>query len=500
MVRAKGFRIFGRALKEHETKDIQVVLSRPDESPAPTMTTLPGPLPDAERRKLARQVLEPFLEKALAEGNDREKFSAIRWLSEIDPDAALALADKTTFAAQEVLQQDYLRQEVVLTLARAEPERAVAIAHGIKDPEPRSEALLDVSWYLPADEVERKKELLSQAITAAHEVARAQMQIFLLAQAAVLLMDCGEEEQARALAGEVRAGLEKVANPVKSRLTAVALSQLARVDLPAALAIVENQVALADRPAAHGNIAVRIAASDPAEAERLLDTVKTRLRASFVGRTCYRMAPVDLPRAKKILLAQYDGQGRATWLAFLASALPPKQRATARALVLEALAELDRTQGEEEDQLLRLLPYLPALEQIDPALVPEWFWRIFTRPSRLLSDMRGLARYEPDVAATVYPTELLTKILTTKGGNNTPSWGSLRGIALLELAARDPKLAVQLATPDSDPPATSLSDAMLARADLLEFLGRASATRWDYRLSPYSRLDPPPSHDSYLQE
>src|SRR5262249_9175991 len=134
-----------------------------------------------------------------------------------------------------------------------------------------------------------------------------------------------------------------------------------------------------------GNIAARIAAESPAEAEGVLDRIRSPLnRLPGTYRACQKMAAVDPARARRIAGKIREPAYRADALIFLAVGLKDRDRAMAVATVREALAQFDRflaTEGEEPRRGMQIAAPMPLVEQIDPGLVPEFFWRaISTRP------------------------------------------------------------------------------------------------------------------------
>ena len=56
------------------TKDVQVVLTRTTEAVARPLSTLPQTVSKEERRKLAKRILEPLVQKFLDKGDDNERF------------------------------------------------------------------------------------------------------------------------------------------------------------------------------------------------------------------------------------------------------------------------------------------------------------------------------------------------------------------------------------------------------------------------------------------
>jgi hypothetical protein len=492
VVRRDGFRIDGRVLGERDG-EVEFALARFNEPPARTMTTLPSPLPLEERRKLARRVLDPYLVKVLAKGTDTAKSWALRSLMAIDPAAALEALERTTFERPRV--QSSLRRMLAKELARDDLEEATAVAESIAAPSTRAGALVELSDELPSAQRTRKVELLDRALVSARAESEPVLRLWQLGEVAERLLELGEAERAKALFAEGRAVAEKLAATTDWRRIAF-IFRLGRVDLPAALALAEGIDGPNDRCLLFGNIAARLAASDPAAAERLLEKIKG-LRRDFgpTLRTCQNMARADLPRARRIALAQEDVGSRAAALVFVAYGLPASERAAARGLVRQALEEVDRGWDTSVRSLGNALPALmPLVESIDPALVPELFWRAvaglavgndprdeFGRDDALRVALL-LARYDRTVAASLF--EPAAQASTAQGADA----GRMIPSVLMAMAAIDPLRAVAAVEAMPEPPHLDARGANWSRITLSGFLGWATKRQWSHIWTIFSGL------------
>jgi hypothetical protein len=145
--------------------------------------------------------------------------------------------------------------------------------------------------------------------------------------------------------------------------------------------------ALSD-PDAHarhaGNIAHELADVNPAEAERALGLIKSDNRITpYPVRVCYRMAKVDLPRARRIADAADRNTSRQTNAStahaygVMAMALMEKDPSMAKQLVADAFARLTPANPRTDD------PYafsvgvalLGFAETVDPDRMHDYFWR-----------------------------------------------------------------------------------------------------------------------------
>ena len=93
---AAGFRYCGQ-LVPAGTKDVQVVLTRIAEAVAKPLSTLPQAVSKEERRKLAKRVVEPLVQKVLDKGDERERFRILETLAKVDPSRVLELLEKLRF-------------------------------------------------------------------------------------------------------------------------------------------------------------------------------------------------------------------------------------------------------------------------------------------------------------------------------------------------------------------------------------------------------------------
>ncbi|WP_165223966.1 carboxypeptidase-like regulatory domain-containing protein [Aquisphaera insulae] len=490
VVRRDGYRIDGRIV-EGPGGPIEVTLARFDEPATAAMTTLPGPIPLDDRRRLARRVLAPFLAKVLAKGKDSDKAWALRSLMTFDPAAALEAIEKTPFE-KTAYYQSFLRYALSLSMARDDPDEAAAVAESIPEAYRRAQALTAIAVTLPKEPRDRKRAIVDRVLVAARAEPEPRLKVWQLGEAAELLLDLGETDQARAVFAEGRPIAERL-GPDAEEFIGYFASRLGRVDLPAALALLGGPDKARDHCLAIGNLAARIAATDPAEAERLIDRVRDLPRSSdVVLRTCQNMARADLPRARKISVEHDKGWRRAEALLFTAYGLPPSRKESARDLVREALAEIDR-----HDVLAAWsnpAALMPLAESIDPTLVPEMFWRAVAgladpddpREDHGQNDVLGqailLARYDRRVAAALYEPA------ARAGAARGPDSGRMTPSEITLLAEIDPLRAVAAVEAMPEPPNPDTNGANWSRIILSAQLGRTEAGSWSDIWSTFSGL------------
>jgi len=386
--RGEAFRFFGRLIKPGDG-DIAVELTRTSERPAREMRMLPAPIPLEESRALARRLIEPFWEAAVAQKNQNAADRALRVLAVADPVGVLQKLEAKEIADPRMI--SLIEAQVVRALARTDPARAEEVAEAIELPIMHGAALLAVADALPTEERDRKLALLARAAIHA-KTAKVAYQV---AEVAERYHELGEKEKAKSLFAEsVRLGKD---NTVRRGLFA---ARLARVDLPAALAIAEEFPASGHYTASWvlRNIALHLAADNPADAERVMRLSPQKPGPYWLPPAiAWKMATTDPARARRLVdeAQRYDDHPQ-TYL-FLALGLKARNPAAADQAFQKAMEGIDRLMKEGAEfsamQGDRGV-LLPLVEQIDPALVPELFWRaIATRPP--IGDPRSLRDLSP---------------------------------------------------------------------------------------------------------
>ena len=190
-----------------------------------------------------------------------------------------------------------MREWLVISLAAADPEEAAAVAEAIADPAMRAGVLVNLTDALPDSERRRKLAALEQAALQARAATRTQDKLFQMGEVAERWYELGEVERARTLFAEGRTLANHLADKSDPFLGLFA-ARLSRVDLPGALAIVQGMANKQQADEALGNIAVRIAAENPAEAEQVLRRIDNPLgRIGGICRACRSMAAIDPARA-----------------------------------------------------------------------------------------------------------------------------------------------------------------------------------------------------------
>jgi hypothetical protein len=462
-VRGVGFRFHGQLAKPTE-RNVTVELTRTSERPARGMKMLPDPIPLDESRALARRLVEPLWEKAAQEGTDGAKYRALTSLASIDPARALGMLESVKFQFEGW--KNRLQRELVPLLARTDFEEATAVAESIADPAWRASALIELADALPIKERERKLALLDGAVLHARIAADQGDRLFQMGEVAERWYELGQVDKARALFAE---GLE-IAGHVTDKTDfkrGKFAGRLARVNLPAALAIAKDFDGERDQGRILGGIAFRLIDQNPADAERVWYQTKGMGRLVPMDPTlCWKMAALDPARARRGIESVGATQFRPELYLFLALGSKARDESASRQAFQTALEGIDRQLRERPEQYQtdagKLLPFV---ERIDPGLVPELFWRDVSsrlpvgNPRTLSNDspavlIRHLAWYDREVAAALFepsrarlspPGDDMAAPADDELGNRILFWSwsmfdPRAAVARLETLPIDPKL------------------------------------------------------------
>ncbi len=412
--RGDGFRFYGRLVKPDET-ELKLDLTRINERPKDEMRMLPDPIPMAESQALAQRLLEPYW-IGFEEKNEAEKALALRSLVMSDPVGVLQKLDGGAINARE---ESRLRFGVARALARTDPTRAEAVADSIEGSALRGMILVALADALPDAQLDRKLALLDRAVLEARAATDPATRLYRMGEVAERWFNLGVREKAKTLiAGEFKLA-EQVTKNARPGIRGPIAAVLARVDLAAAMAIANEFPVNGTytKTGALRYIAFGLAADNPAEAERVLRLIAPDTsRDWFHPMIARRMVTVDPARARRLTDESQRYFDNPTTYLFLAHGMKSLDPAGANHAIQTSMHAFDRLMkdGPEYSQMLgdrQVL--LPMVEQIDPALVPEFFWRVVAnRPSvgnpssvreaSLSSLVALLAWYDRDVAAVLF--------------------------------------------------------------------------------------------------
>lgn len=467
-VERDGFRFHGQVLAKDAAR-VEVKLARADARAEP-LRSRPGALPEEEETKLALRLAEPILERVDREGLKDIEYSMHQTLMRVAPARMRAASEK----ANKGEMSDRMRSRLAEELLASSPDEALALIASIKELYPRAYAYLQVSDALPAAEAARKGGILAQALVAVRTEKNPAYRATLLAGVGERLLLLGKKDAAERVLREGEAVAKALpTSDWAGYARAVLAESLALIDLPAALELTSGLTDKYEYDRHHGNIAHKLAGRSPAEAERVYGMMRDeRNHDRYGARVCYRMAPADLPRARKVAASIKNPYERAYATGIMAHALAATDKANAGALLKEAfdsLTELAHARGRDvpggwEGDAAIAGALLPAAEAIDPSRAREYLWRAVAcrteRTGRAFARENWsdaplammLARYDLEVAGVlldaavaqeenvkgdVYASQRASELICAA----TAAIDPLRAVALVEALPDDPETA-----------------------------------------------------------
>ena len=499
-IESAGFRFHGQVVLPAASPQ-RVTLTRTDEPPAARMTTLPPVLLPAEERALVRRLLGPYAERVLKEGDESTLFRTLTVLAKVDPARVLEIVATKRFKTDKF--DDSLRAAAAGAMLRTNPAEAETVIETIVDPERRALAFLDACDNLPPTDRTGKLRRLDQSLLAARAAPKPEHQLVAIGRVAEHWLDLGETDKAMKLLREFQ--------PVAAVLPAQGWAGYARGAFAEELAQVDTEAAPltliagldeGPQPDRHRlNIAQELASRNPAEAERVLGGLRDpESLGRNLSRIVYAMTPKDRDRAYQLIarVSRLKDEhnmfpfARPHALAMMALALADSDRPAASWLLREAFDDLKQLANESrrgfqdlQDAPAVAAALLPVAERIDPALVPEYFWRAasFRGPGTPASRPRTtpdatlalfLARYDR-MATPLLLEPILARGLADPAVN--------RSAALWAEAAIDPRRAIALVDAMPDDPDAGLNPFKdpknEARLDLALVLATPAESRWD---------------------
>lgn len=198
----------------------------------------------------------------------------------------------------------------------------------IRDPNARSSAYEQVSLLVDGSNRASKLRLLNESLLAGRSLAEPADRVLRLADLGRRYLDLGETGQGTRLLREGEDAARKLPTsgwPAFARANLA--EELAVLDLPAALALLKGTEEERSYDQYLGRIAHRLAARDPAAAERVLAMTHEHWpysRDMFIQRVCHRMMTVDPERALRLARGMTNYRDKARALGAMALAVARK--------------------------------------------------------------------------------------------------------------------------------------------------------------------------------
>jgi hypothetical protein len=450
-VSKQGCRFHGRRLSTFG-QPLEIKLAAVGEPYGENLEVKPSSVAPEKRRELACRLADELIKQIGLDLSGEQRFQILQELAKVDPQAALERVEKKRFLVG--MMNDGVRFQAARSLMSVSPEEAIELVEGITS-FPHMQVMLyaDIAASLPADQRNRKLELLAEALVKAQGIKQAGFRLISIAKVAEGLLDIGEKERGTKLLKEHQESARKLNKAgYDAFLRGMYAEELAQVDLEPALAMVNEINDYGEKVRHLGNIAHELAAIDPAEAQRVLKMIPPPPESSnvlqavdpFVVRACYRMAKVDLPRAEKLAAACVDPFYKAHAYGVIAVAIAARDADHAEAFLRMAFDSLkDGTRpsnvvpisGGNAGNVGGWLVW--QAQQIDPELGAEMLWRLLavlpeepsSDPQKTWHDTEGLASTALFVSLfdEALARELLVRLERSQtvayGRAYLPAWG-----------------------------------------------------------------------------
>lgn len=411
-----------------------------------------------EELAVARRVVWPFVERALASGKPSEQYWALVHWARLDPGDLLDRIGRRDSPKLTSDEHDRLRTYAAKALLESDRDEAAAVVEAIENLSRRAEATVLLALTAPPSH-QYTRELLERAVLCARQEEVGGCALW-LACVADALLDLDDVERGRSLLDEARTltgNLPQAGSAGSSRRWVAEV--LARIDLPAALELVQPLAEDASRDDVHGRIAYRIAKQQPAEAERVLALVgKDDVRRQWAERVSCRMAAAEPSRAERIAALITDPCHRALALGWMAGMRAATDKAQARLWLDRAFAELRSVASADEPRprgprsaAITAALLLPIAEAIDPRLARSCFGEALSfrrahhddNEQEVLTETATLAlllaRYDRVTARRLL--EPIVELLEHHGIREGSECGGIAITAMLEV---DPHWAAEL--------------------------------------------------------
>jgi hypothetical protein len=368
-----GYHFLGRPVDAKATA-VEFRLRRLDEPPSAPLKLVASPVTRDEERAIARALVAEVQNApgTASEVPDRQQIPEITALT--DPDRAIAMIENQVLSAEPGV-------VTALAVARFEqdPRQALELLDAIDQPNTAWVAALSLFDRLGTTaSPEFRRELLERAARRPPIGEHPGWAASQLARVADRWLDLGNTGRGAVLVRKAKALAEKPRpHPFFDPRDDLALA-LARVDLPAALKLLEGRQPGTFSPEViRTGIAHRLATVNPAEARRIIGLLPEHSQPSVRSTVCLRMAARDLPAARALAAEDHDPMVEALVPAVAAQARAKSDPDGAKALLREAVERIAKV---EDGPPIRPAPavalarLLPLAARIDPDRAPDLLW------------------------------------------------------------------------------------------------------------------------------
>jgi protocatechuate 3,4-dioxygenase beta subunit len=415
----------------------------------------PPPLSQAERMKLAQQLFGELIKAADSDLTGDTQLRVLQKWADVNPAAAIEFVSKNPSLLAR--NKDAVRFEAANMLLHTAPDDALDLIESMSSGHMPVLLYVRLASALPKDSPQRKLNLLAEAHLKAQAIREPGFRLVAVAEIAEGLLDLGQKERGtKLLADNLETARKLNRSGFDAYLRGCFAEELSQVDLNAALALVNDITDYFEKTRHLANIAQEMAGTRPAEAEEILADFPSPPEGSrllnqkdhYVVRVCYRMASVDLARAKRLVASMTDPFHQAHARGVMAVALAKSDSHQSRELMRLAFDALDAAAAKKRSDLPLSTGNVGNIggwlvlnsQQIDPELAAESRWRLLrllpevasSDPQQRWTDVEALSSAALFLAEIDAPLarELLTRLdgdwqLSIVGSSRTwlPAWG-----------------------------------------------------------------------------
>lgn len=380
-VSKEGYRFLGRRVDPGD-RSVEFALRRLDEPPAVPLRSAASPVPRDEERAIARALIAEARKAPGGAHEVPERGQITEITALVDPDRVVEMIEN-----QVVVAEPNLLTALAVGHSEVDPRNALEILDAIGQPYTATIATLGLFDRLGGTAPpEFRRELLERAGRLARAIEEPGQAASQLARVADRWLDLGDADRGSGLVREAQILAEKPRLQNFSDPRDDLAPALARVDLPSALKLLDGRDQKQQQyqlDTLRAGIAKRIAATDPAEARRILGLIQDSWRQRSARRaTCLRMAAKDLPAARALAAEDHDPMVEALLPAIAARARAGSDPDGARALLLESVERLGKLgdgPAGRPSAAVALARLLPLAARIDPDRAPGYFWLALSR-------------------------------------------------------------------------------------------------------------------------
>lgn len=526
-VKADGFHFHGQFAATPQKQMTVALLRIGEPKPKAIGTSLedwgkkspkdPHPVSEAVLQ-LARKNMREFAETVFSTFNDEDSNTAHsppynkkdvhRTLAAIDPDVALKyIGDKRIdlsdirFSNSKQTYQEWHENAIrsIANEAKLEAD-GVDVDALLKKSVPASQ-YLQAARRLPDNRTADRLRLLNKWVEKFDRSVKSTKQAENLTFVANEFLQADDPDTAKKLFNDVLKMIRTL--PASERLgftKGYFAWQYAAVDHKKSLELITAEQDQRARNRYLSNIAMRIAAIDPAESERVLLMLPMPSRIRPAARVAVAMASSDAERALKIADTISDRLQRAYVRGLMAGTFPDSRSAEAKRMLESAFELLDehvrsgiRSSG-NQSPIMIAVALLPTAKKVAPVRFAEYFWRALSYRQNVThgntSSLLGpyghndhlrtadavlgafLSRYNPHVG----------ELLTMPASDETLEDGFAEAPYFLlgATAIFDPEAAVRAATALPDETNRQQHNKHAAWRQVLAMLRRSPAERWDW--------------------